>query len=463
MSELTAPRSSDVERRADVAIVGAGLAGLSAARRLAAAGVEVVVLEARDRVGGRTYTRPASDGTLLDLGGQWIGPTQHRIGALAGEVGAATFKTYDTGLNVSFQNGVRATYSGAIPTVDPQVGGDIIEALLTLNLMAQEVPLEAPWLASSAAEWDAQTVATWLRDNVPSAGARQLMELGVQAVFSAEARDLSLLHFLFYVHSGGSLTDLLGVTGGAQESRFVHGAQSVANAVAATLGERIILGAPVHTIAQDERGVRVAAAGVTVAAERAIVAFPPPLAGRIRYSPPLPGLRDQLTQRTPMGSVYKVHCLYETPFWRDEGLTGQVSSDAGPVRITFDNSPPSGKPGVLLGFVEGDEARWWARHPADERREAVLACLAGYFGARAAKPREYVEISWAEEEWTRGCYAAYMPTGVWTQYGEALRTPIGRLHWAGTETATVWNGYMDGAVQSGERAADEVLATLGTR
>ncbi|HKS71154.1 MAG TPA: FAD-dependent oxidoreductase, partial [Ktedonobacterales bacterium] len=271
-----------------MAIVGAGLAGLTAARRLVAVGVETVVLEARDRVGGRTYTRPASDGTLLDLGGQWIGPTQQRIATLAAEVGAATFKTYDTGLNVSFQNGVRTTYSGAIPPAEPQVAGDVIEALLTLNIMAQQVPLEAPWLAESAAEWDAQTVATWLRDSVASADARRLLELGVQAVFSAEPRDLSLLHFLFYVHSAGSLIDLLGVTGGAQESRFVHGAQSVANAVAAALGERVMLNAPVYAIAQDERGVRVAAEGVAVTAQHAIVTIPPPLAGRLRYSPPLP-------------------------------------------------------------------------------------------------------------------------------------------------------------------------------
>ena len=460
MYDVISSQGARAARHADVAIIGAGLAGLTAARRLVAAGVEVVVLEARDRVGGRTYTRAASDGTLLDLGGQWIGPTQQRIGALAAELGAATFKTYDTGLNISFQGGARTTYSGAIPTLEPQVTGDVIEALLALNIMAQQVPLEAPWLAERAAEWDAQTAATWLRDNVPSLAARQMLELGVQAVFSAEARDLSLLHFLFYVHSAGSLTDLLGVTGGAQESRFVAGAQSVANAMAAALGERVILGAPVRTIAQDEHGVRVEAAGLTVRAERAIVAIPPTLAGRLRYSPPLPGARDQLTQRAPMGSVYKVQCVYEAPFWRDAGLTGQVSSDAGLVRITFDNSPPSGLPGVLLGFIEGDEARLWGRRLAQERRDAVLACLAGYFGARAAAPREYVEISWAEEEWTRGCYAAYLPTGVWTTYGEALRAPIGRLHWAGTETATVWNGYMDGAVQSGERAADEVLVAL---
>ncbi|MFI5273143.1 MAG: flavin monoamine oxidase family protein [Ktedonobacterales bacterium] len=449
------------ERHAQVAVVGAGLAGLTAARTLTAAGIATLVIEARERVGGRTYTRPASDGTPLDLGGQWIGPTQHRIKALADAVGAATFKTYDHGANILYRDGTHMMYSGAIPTADASSTADVIEALLTLNVMALEVPLEAPWRAASAAEWDAQTVATWLLANVANRDARQLVELGVQAVFSAEPRDLSLLHFLFYIHSAGSLRDLLGVTSGAQESRFVRGAQHVANAVAAALGERVLLGAPVHSVTQDARGVRVAGDAFAVSAERAIIALPPPLAGRLRYRPALPGYRDQLTQRMPMGSVYKVQCLYETPFWHDDGQTGQVSSDRGPIRITFDNSPESGTPGVLLGFIEGDDARYWGRRPAGERRAAALASLARYFGERAASPREYVEFSWAEEEYTRGCYAAYMPTGVWTAFGEALREPIGRLHWAGTETATTWNGYMDGAVQSGERAAAEVLAALG--
>ncbi len=200
---------------------------------------------------------------------------------------------------------------------------------------------------------------------------------------------------------------------------------------------------------------------MTVEAQHAIVAIPPTLAGRLRYSPPLPALRDQLTQRMPMGTVIKVHCLYETPFWRDEGLTGQVTSDSGIIRITFDNSPESGTPGVLLGFIEGDEGRIWGQKSLEERRNAVLECLVRYFGEKAGQPYEYVEQNWAEEEYTRGCYAGYMPTGVWSLYGQALRLPIGRLHWAGTETATAWNGYMDGAIQSGQRAAAEVLAALG--
>lgn len=447
-------------RRADVAIVGAGLAGLSAARTLTAAGIDVIVLEARACVGGRVYSRPASDGTLLDLGAQWIGPTQERLAALAASVGVTTFLSYDTGNNIEYRNGQRSLYSGAIPTGDPLVSMEAVEAMLNLNIMASEVPLDAPWTAPRAAEWDAQTVATWMDANISSEGARALLTLAVQAVFSAEPRDISLLHFLFYVHSGGNLNQLVSVTRGAQERRFHGGAQAIANRVAGELGQRIVLNAPVHTIRQDDSGVHVESDALVVSAQRAIIAIPPTLAGRLRYDPPLPGYRDQLTQRIPMGTVIKVHCLYDTPFWREEGLSGQVVSDSGIVRITFDNSPESGMPGVLLTFIEGDEGRIWGRRSLEERRAAVLACLVRYFGEKAGQPYEYVEQNWAEEEYTRGCYAGYMPPGVWSMYGEALRAPIGRLHWAGTETATAWNGYMDGAIQAGERAAAEVLAAL---
>lgn len=447
-------------RHTDVVVVGAGLAGLAAARALVAAGVDVVVLEARGRVGGRTYTKAASDGTLIDHGGQWIGPTQDRLAALAEAVGVGTFRLYDSGNNIEYKRGQRTTYAGTIPTSEPLVTMEVVEMLLNLSMMASEVPLDAPWTAPLATEWDAQTMATWAELNVQNEGARDLLTLVVQAVFSVEPRDISLLPFLFYVHSAGNLNMLLSVAGGAQESRFVGGAQSIANSVAEALGERVILNTPVHTIVQDETGVRVESDALSVTARRAIIAIPPTLAGRLRYRPALPGYRDQLTQRVPMGTVIKVHCLYETPFWRDEGLSGQVVSDAGIVRITYDNSPENSRPGVLLAFIEGDEGRIWGRRSVEERRAAVLECLARYFGDKARHPFEYLEQNWAEEEYTRGCYAGVMPPGVWTEYGEALRAPVGRLHWAGTETATVWNGYMDGAVRSGERAAAEVLAAL---
>jgi len=337
---------------------------------------------------------------------------------------------------------------------------EVVEMLLNLSIMASEVPLDAPWMAPLAAEWDAQTMATWAEQNVQSAGARDLLTVAIESVFSVEPRDLSLLHFLFYVHSAGNLNMLLSVTGGAQESRFVDGAQAVSNRVSEALGERVILNAPVHSIIQDDIGVQAVSDAVSVNARRAIIAIPPALAGRLRYRPVLPGYRDQLTQHMPMGTVIKVHCLYDTPFWRDEGLSGQVVSDEGIIRITYDNSPENGRPGVLLTFIEGDAARICGRRSLEERRAAVLECLARYFGEKARRPFEYLEQNWAEEEYTRGCYAGVMPPGVWTEYGEALRAPLGRLHWAGTETATVWMGYMDGAIQSGERAAAEVLSAL---
>lgn len=449
------------ERQAEVVVVGAGLAGLMAARHLRAYGVDVVVLEARDRVGGRTYTMPVSDGTLIDMGGQWVGPTQERLLRLAAELGAGTFPTYDTGNNIQYTGGARHEYSGAIPMIDPMVTLEVVETLVKLNDMAYLVPLDAPWTAPEAATWDAQTLETWLQANITAAGARELMTIAVRAIFCAEPRDLSLLHFLFYVHSAGSLNVLIGVTRAAQESRFLEGAQSVSNKMAAALGDRVILHAPVRSIAHDEQGVRVVADGIVVQAKAAIVALSPTLAGRLRYLPALPALRDQLTQRVPMGTLFKVHCLYPTPFWRAAGYSGQVTNYTGIIATTFDNSPAAGTPGVLLGFVEGDEARRWSARSAEERRAAILRELADYFGPAAAEPTEYIEQFWANEEYSRGCYGGYMPPGVWTGYGAALRAPIGRIFWAGTETATIWNGYMDGALQSGERAADEVLAALG--
>jgi monoamine oxidase len=283
------------------------------------------------------------------------------------------------------------------------------------------------------------------------------LRLYSEGVFAAQASDFSLLHALFYTHSGGGVDVLAGTHGGAQQDRFVGGSQLVPIRVAEQLGDRVRLGAPVRRIEQRATGATVVADEVQATAARVIVAVPPTLAGRIVYEPPLPGVRDQLTQRVPAGSVIKCHAVYDGPFWREEGLTAQATGDRGPVKVVFDNSPPSGSPGVLLAFLEGAAARRLNRVDADDRRAAVLGSLVDFFGARAAEPVEYVELDWTEEEWTRGCYGAHFPPGVWTQYGPALRAPVGRIHWAGAETATVWSGYMDGAVQSGERAAAEVV------
>ena len=451
-----------VEREADVAVVGAGLAGLAAARQIQAAGATAVVLEARDRVGGRTLNEPIGDGEVVEVGGQWIGPTQHRLAALADELGVERFPTWGEGDNVIEWGGGLKRYRGTSPRLGPHVLADIGQAQWRLDRMARRVPPEAPWEAPRAARWDSETFAGWMRRNVATPSARELLRLAIEAVWAVEPEDVSLLHVLCSIRSAGNFDALLDTEGGAQQDRFVGGSQLVSLRLAETLAaDTIVLEAPVRRIEHSDGGVTLDGPATRVRARRAILAMPPVLTARIAYEPALPGYRDGMTQRMPQGAVIKCMALYDEPFWRAEGLSGQGLSDTGPAKLTYDNSPPDGSPGVLLGFLEGRQARELGRLPAAERRDAVVAGFARLFGPRAAKPEGFVERSWADEEWTRGCYGCSFTTGGWTAYGPALREPIGPLHWAGAETATVWNGYMDGAVQSGERAAGEVLAALG--
>ena len=446
---------------ADVIVVGAGLAGLAAARALTANGSSAVVVEARERVGGRLLNHDIGGGEVVEVGGQWIGPTQDRLAALARELGVATFPTHTDGQNLIEHGGRISRFSGTIPRINPAVLVDVQQAQMRLNRLARTVPLHAPWEAPRARKLDGQTAATWMSRNMATKTGRMLLELGIEAVWAAQPEDLSLLHVLFYIHSAGSLELLFDTEGGAQQDRFVGGSQRLAIRMAEALGEeRVVLGAPVRRIEHGADGVTVHADGATLRGRQAIVAIAPALAGRIAYDPPLPGYRDQLTQRMPLGTVAKCMAIYDEPFWRADGLSGEAMSDRGPVRLMFDNSPPGGSPGVLLGFLEGRHARELGRVRPEERRSAVLDTFARVFGNRAASPRDYVERLWAEEEWTRGCYGCHMPTGAWTNYGPALHAPIGPIHWAGAEYAHVWNGYMDGAVRSGETTASRILELL---
>jgi monoamine oxidase len=439
---------------ADVVVVGGGLAGLTAARAVVDAGAEAIVLEARDRVGGRTLNQDIGDGKVVEAGGQWIGPTQDRLAALSAELGIARFATFGDGEHLAEMGGRIRRYRGSIPKVGVPGLVDFGQAQLRLDRMARRVPLAAPWLTPP--RWDEQTFASWMRRNLRTRHGRALMETVVEAVWAAEPAELSLLHVLFYIHSAGGLDPLISTEGGAQQDRFVGGSQLISLRLAERLGERVRLGLPVREIAHGAGGVSVGG----VRARRAIVAIAPALAGRIAYDPPLPALRDQLTQRIPLGAVVKCNAVYSEPFWRADGLTGQAGSDRGPAKVVFDNSPPDGTPGVLLAFLEGRAARELGARPAAERREAVLGTLVRLFGPRAARPDAYHEQLWAQEEYTRGCYGCGMPPGAWSQFGSALRAPVGPLHWAGAEYAERWSGYMDGAVRSGEQAAAAVLAAF---
>ncbi|MCB9754308.1 MAG: FAD-dependent oxidoreductase [Myxococcales bacterium] len=440
-------------------VVGAGLAGLAAARALTAAGRQALVLEARDRVGGRLLNHTWSDGHVGELGGQWIGPTQDHALRLVRELGLELYPSYETGTHLAYRRGRLRRFRGETFGLPPWGLLDGLVAQRRLEAMARAVPLEAPWSAPRARAWDGQTLESWLRRHMRTRVGYEFFRAVCTAIFCAEAEDVSLLHFLFYVRSGRSLDQLLRLRGGAQESRVVGGSQRIALALAEQLGERVITGAAVDAIEQGEDGVVARCTGGAVhRAARVIVTLPPPLAARIRYSPALPGLRDQLTQKLAMGSVIKCMARYPQPFWRDAGLSGFAISVERPVNVIFDNSPHGGGCGVLLGFIEGREARALGELAPADRRALVLENFASYFGERARAPLEYEDKDWSQDPWTRGCYGAHFAPGVWTQFGAALRRPCGRVHWAGAETAAVWSGYMDGALRSGERAAQEVLA-----
>jgi monoamine oxidase len=455
-------------RRADVIVVGAGLAGLTAAHEIVKAGRSVIVLEARDRVGGRTLNHSIGGGKIVEAGGQWYGPTQDRIAALAKEMGVGSFKTYNDGSSTYYRNGMVSSYGtlpglGAVPP-DPGVPEYGIAAA-NLDSMAAKVPRETPWTAPDAAAWDAQSVATWIAANTVSDGGRYLLHSAVTGFRACEPADISLLHFLWFINSAGNeatpgtVERLNNTADGAQESRFAGGSQLISLRVAERLGRRVVLRAPVRRISQSGSSVIVEADGIRVRGRQVVVTGPPALTARIAYEPQLPEARDQLTQRYPQGCAIKCMALYEKPFWRESGLNGQALIDRPPISFTYDNSPPDGKPGVMLGFVVGQAARDFARHTSGDRRAAALESFASCFGEHARKPLDYIEMNWTDEQWTRGCYAGSTPPGALTAFGPALREPVGRIHWAGTETSPLWNGHMDGAVRSGERAAKEVLAS----
>ncbi|WP_394836482.1 FAD-dependent oxidoreductase [Pendulispora rubella] len=444
----------------DCIVVGAGVSGLVTARELERRGRSVTVLEARDRVGGRTLS-PSFGGARLDVGGQWIGPRQRHIAELVRELGLATFPQHHAGSKLLARGEDTVRYGGvfAFPRMSPWAMIDLLLARRRLARSLAELEPERPWASRDARAWDALTFEAWMNKNIRTQGARFLLSNVVRAVVAAEPEEISFLFFLDFLRRGGSLDETVGIPGGAQETRIVEGMQSVSERMASALGEAVHLGEPVRAIHQRDRWVEVITDRETHTGRFVVVSVPPAIAARIRYGVSLGRDRERLMDRLPMGSVIKFVVQYETPFWRQAGLSGEAASDRGIILMTMDATAANGSVAALVAFSLGKQGRYWAKRPPEERKRAALAELTHLFGPKAAHPVRFEEKVWVDDPWTGGCYCAVPGPGTLTSFGDALRASCGRIHWAGCETALEWPG-VDGAVESGKRAAGEVQGRL---
>jgi monoamine oxidase len=451
-------KADSMERlRADYCVVGAGFAGLAAARRLQDCGKSVALVEARDRVGGRAWNRTAADGSVVSVGGTWLGKRQDRMFALCRELGLEVYPQYDRGDTVMHLDGTNRRYRGN-PKVNLFALASLGLAFWQLDRMVKRLPIDEPWKASGARGLDSKTLGAWFgsRWNVPSATARKLIHTTMTTLFCVDPDEVSLLGSLVLARGCGDFEYYIDST--ITETHLVDGgAPELAVRLAAKLGEALHLSSPVRLIKQSSAGVEVLSDRQTVEAQRVIVATPPLLASRIEYDPVLPAAQTQLLRRMLSGSVVRGITIYDEPFWRHDGLSGMSVAPDLPVPVALDQSPRSEKPGILSSYMFGPQAVRAAALAPAERRDIWLRALAVRYGCKALSPRAHLETDWTAQEWSLGGMIAHFAPGVLTNYGHAWRKPAGRIHWAGSEYATEMHGLMEGAVRSGEGAADEVV------
>lgn len=441
----------------DAIVVGAGYAGLAAGLALQKAGKNILLLEARNRCGGRILTEYFSDQEYTDLGGQWIGPGHNRMYQLAAEYGINTFSTYESGKSSLLLNGKLKHYKGIIPPLPFLALISLDRAIRKINQLAKSIHLDHPEQSPHAAKWDAMSLQDWMNNQMKSETARKMFAVATEAIFATDASTISFLHVLFYIKSNQNIDFLMNINKGAQQDRIKGGAQSICIKMAATLGDAIHYEKVVTQIHQDEGGVTVSGDGFSFKANHCIVAIPPAVSTEINYTPAVPETQWQLMKASFMGSVVKCYAVYPSPFWRKQFKNGLVAAPDECTSVVFDNSPFNGSKGILMGFSLAEKAKQLMQHDQATRKEIVKASFVKMFGPEAANIEYYTDKSFTEEPFTKGCYAGMFPPGLLTQLNTSLATQFQRIHWAGTETSTQFNGYMEGAVLSGERAARDII------
>lgn len=453
--------SKSVERHfedtsVDVVIVGAGFAGLSAADRLVRMGVSVLVVEGRDRVGGRSLSGTVA-GVEVDFGATWVAERHTAVRDLMTRLGCSTARQFDKGLNVLWMAGQRRTWAGTLPTVEPVDLEDLARVQPALDNLLESIDVAAAWKSPNADELDSVSFGEWLDRQQATASTRALMAIVSKVQWGCSPADVSLLHVLRYIEAVGGLDHMLAVDGGQQQDRVTETTQEIAKRLAASLGDRVVLDTRVRRICHDETGVTVYTDPAVIHARYAIVTAAPEHRAYIEFQPALPDMYEGLSRTFPMGALSKAFVAYETPFWRGDGLSGEALTDTGPVFITFDVSPDDG-PGVLMAFCS--PASYDGFSPVIRRR-LVVQQLVDLYGSQAGTPIDYVDHCWGTEPFAPGGPHPAAAPFASVSYGDALTRPHGRIHWAGTETAGEWAGTMNGAILTGVRTAEQVAGLLG--
>ena len=457
-----------VERAVDVVVVGAGLSGLICARALKRSGLVVRLLEARDRIGGRLESYTTASGTVVDLGGQWVGATHHRMNSLLEDLQLRRFPSFYDGEGIFHWQG-EAHRAGLEPETTSSVVFFRPDALplptdqivQTLQLqreffhLVEQVPASAPWTAPGAMQLDRTTIASWLSRRQACPLARYpfswLTRVGGSGGF--EPWESSMLHLAW--------TQAVAPQREGPETWLVEGGMGqVAQRLAAELTPCLQLGAPVRAIEDTGTGVRVHHSAGALEAKAVVVAIPPPLRLGLHFSPPLPASWRGLLQRSPMGAMVKVLALYPKAFWREDGLNGLGLGTLPTLELVADSSPPGGRPGILAGFIAAERAVQWQGQPEARREAMVRADLASYFGPRAASPTQLILKNWNGEPWSSGAFTSFLIPGTWHTYGSIWQEPHGRVIWAGTEAAQRWPGYFEGAIEAGLTAAGKAKEWL---